>query len=459
MYSKTILGLLLILSVPFAGFASDEDFDPIVVKLATESSLSPLYIIPLVNEGSELQENYLRQLEQVLTFDLNHNGSTAVAKSNPTADNIGLKGSSDQLGNVGDWKSQNVYYVVKGRVRGNNLSLLVLDVNKQNIKSTDNLPLTGNLNEDRRTIHKLADTVHKALFGVDGIASTHIIYSQKMPDRGTKPVSEIWEADYDGANARQLTNGGFFSISPVYLPPKPGFLTGGFMYISYEIGQPKIYVSSFKDPKPRRLTYMRGNQFMPAISRNRDKIAFISDITGNPDLFVQPFSPDAGIQEKPFQAFSAKQATQGSPTFSPDGKRIALVSNKDGSPRIYVITIPEPGMSLKDVKPILISKVNRENSAPCWSPDGTKIAFCAKASGDRQIWMYDFTTNKEKQLTSGPGNKENPSWASNNLHLVYNTSDGDASDLYIINLNQHDATKISSGKGEKRFPNWEPRIK
>ena len=198
---------------------------------------------------------------------------------------------------------------------------------------------------------------------------------------------------------------------------------------------------------------------MPAISQQRDKVAFISDVTGNPDLFLQNFSPETGAIGKPQQIFSARQATQGSPTFSPDGNKIAFVSDKDGSAKIYVINIPDPGAGLKDIKATLISKANRENTAPSWSPDGNKLAYCSRTSGDRQIWVYDFKTKQEKQVTQGKFHKENPSWAPNSLHLTFNTTDPKSSELFIINLNQSDATQISSGPGEKRFPNWEPRFR
>jgi TolB protein len=196
---------------------------------------------------------------------------------------------------------------------------------------------------------------------------------------------------------------------------------------------------------------------MPAISRQRDKLAFISDITGNPDLFIQPFNPETGSVGKPYQIFSTRQATQGTPTFSPDGSQIAFVSNKDGSPRIYMMEVPAPGTSLKDVKAILITKRNRESTAPCWSPDGTKLAYCAGVQGTRQIWVYDFNTREERQLTQGAGNKENPTWAPDSLHLAFNSSDKGACDLYLINLNQSDATRLTFGDGEKRFPCWEPQ--
>ena len=247
-------------------------------------------------------------------------------------------------------------------------------------------------------------------------------------------------------------------MTPIYAPPKPGYTTGTFFFVSYTTGQPKIYYQKLGDnTPPHRLTLMKGNQLMPAISRQRDKVAFISDIKGNPDLFILPFNSETGETGKPYQIFSTHLATQGSPTFSPDGSQIAFVSNKDGSPRIYVMNVPSPGTSLKNIKASILTKRNKESSAPAWSPDGTKIAYCAVTQGVRQIWVYDFVSREERQITQGPGNKENPTWAPNSLHLLFNSSDAGSCNLYMINLNQPEATQITFGPGEKRFPSWEQR--
>lgn len=452
--------LLLCLCFKTLSALSNEENDPIVVNLTTESPLSPLYLAPFHFDQADFASSYIHQLERVLAFDLNHNGSTYLVKQTPANDQLATGQAFDQIDSTQSWKTQNIFYVVKGQISGTTLRLLMFDIHTQNLKSIDSSPLTGNLNQDRQQIHRLADAIHKAFFETDGIASTRILYTIKAPlSSNQKLLSEVWESDYDGANARQLTQENALCVTPAYIPPKPGYLTGGFLYVSYRLGQPKIYVANLKEGNGKRLTSLKGNQLMPTISQQRDKIAFISDVTGNPDLFLQPFSPDQGVLGKPQQIFSAKQATQSSPTFSPDGKQVAFVSDKDGSPKIYVITIPQPGTSLNNIKATLITKRNRENSAPVWSPDGTKLAYCARTKGERQIWIYDFKTNQERQLTQGPGHKENPSWAPNNLHLVFNSADAQNSELYLINLNQAEAIQITSGRGEKRFPSWEPRFK
>lgn len=431
---------------------------PIVVSLDTEMQRLPIYLAGFGCAGSTLERSYCEKLESVLQFDFDHNAMTYVLPISQEREKLVNTSSLDRTIKSADWKALKALYVIKVQIQGQKLAARLLTANSDAIRSIDDIPLSGNLSEDRRQMHQLADILFKTMFGKEGIASTRFLYTVKTKQGKNSWSSEVFEADYDGENVRQVTFDSGYSITPVYIPPKPGNASGSFFFVSYKTGQPKIYYQSLNGTSsPYRVTSLRGNQLMPAISSQRDKLAFISDVTGNPDLFMQPFNPDTGPIDKPYQAFAAHLATQGSPTFSPDGSKIAFVSNKDGAPRIYMMDVPGPGTSLKEIKTTLITKHNKESTAPAWSPDGTKIAYCAITKGVRQIWVYDLLKREERQLTQGSGNKENPTWAPNSLHLIFNSSDANACELYLINLNQTDAIQISKGFGEKRFPCWEPR--
>lgn len=411
------------------------------VHLPTQSVLHPIYVGKLQAQDALLDAAYLNSLEAIVSYDLNYNGSTKVCA--PSAE-------KEQLLAQSAWKNFGIPYALKWHVEHKSLHVTLFQAQDGSLKTFSGILLSGDLNEDRRQIHKLADGIHKALFQKEGIAYSRILFAYQVKNS----LSEIWECDWDGANLRQVTHEESYCISPVLLPYSSTYANDKFLYVSYKKGQPKIFIASVQDGIGKRLVDLRGNQLLPAISLKRDKLAFICDASGRTDLFLQPFQPASGETGKPVQLFSYPRSTQASPTFSHDGSKIAFVSDKDGGMRIYVIpAIP----SEKRSTAVMISKQNRENSCPAWSPDGTKLAYSAKTNGIRQIWIYELAKGEEWQLTSGLGNKENPAWAPDSRHIVFNSTDGSSSELYIVNLNQPEAIKISRGPGKKHYPTWGSR--
>jgi TolB protein len=419
------------------------------VQLETQSPLDAIYIGSILADQPLLPPAYLASIEEILSFDLNYNGYMKGMKRDPAKETALSQKDSKVAFNPALWKSAGVSHAIRAHVSEKKLSVQVYSIATASLKQFPEIALTGTLAEDRKNIHKLADAILRALYGIDGIASSHILFSAQVSSKEDSKhwASEIWECDWDGANAHQITKEGSYCVTPVFLPSR----NDRFLYVSYKLGQPKIFIASLKEGKGQRLIEIRGNQLLPAISPQRDMLAFICDAGGRSDLFIQPFHPEKGEVGKPYQLYSYPRATQASPTFSPDGKRIAFVSDKDGSPRIYTLSTQQ---NAKRSEPILISKENKESSCPSWSPDGTKLAYSAKTKGVRQIWIYDFEKGEEMQLTYGPGNKENPNWAQDSLHLVFNSTDGHSCELYLINLHQPEAVKISHGSGKKHYPTW-----
>lgn len=415
----------------FLSFLYGEEKE-LIIPLSTRNFLSSVSISSFNSQN--FSTDYLEALHGILVFDINNNGSCHVEK----------KGGQD--------------FKVEVDISEKSLSALITLVRGGITKTLGPYDLSGNLTFDRSVIHYLADDLTQIMTGTRGIASQKILYSIQFPHKtaaGYEYKSEIWEIDYDGENKKQITCENSYCITPVYFPMSGSFTDNKFLYVNYLKGQPKIYLGSFNKERGEPIISLRGNQLLPAISKRGDMLAFISDASGRADLFVQPFSRSHGPMGKPIQAFSFPRSVQASPTFRPDGKKIAFVSDKNGTPRIFIIDTPYPGKDSKP-KPFCITKKYRHNTCPCWSPDGTKLAYSAMIDGTRQIMVYDFLTKEEIQLTTGSSHKENPTWAPNSLHLIYNTVDLSSSELFIVNLKQKEVMQITTGPGKKHYPAWEP---
>src|SRR5690349_274979 len=101
------LFFLLLLCMNALNAQPNEDEEKIVVKLATESKLLPLYLAPFYKENPTVDANYIAQLEKILKFDLNHNGMTFTVKSTKEADALADSNNSTP-GQASSWKNLNV---------------------------------------------------------------------------------------------------------------------------------------------------------------------------------------------------------------------------------------------------------------------------------------------------------------------------------------------------------------
>lgn len=417
------------------------------VRLATRTSLKPVYLSNLHTEDYDWRA--AEDLRAILEFDLNAGGFCSVA---PRQDNLEANLQFSDVKSNFDlalWKKEKIPYCLALSANQNKLELTAFNIEKGTSKKYPPVSI------DRHSFHKLMDTVHKDLFGKEGIASLRLIYTQRtknMTEKGLDWLSEIWISDADGGNARQVTSEKSYCLSPYFLPNS----AEEFFYVSEKSGQSKIYRASLSKPRGELMVELRGNQALPSLTKKGTQMAFITDVAGRPDLFVQNFDSNGKMAGKARQLYSAPRATQATPTYSPDGRQLAFVSDKDGPPRIYLLDVISP-KETKRIRPQLLTKKNRENTSPSWSPDGTKLAYSAKVDGVRQIWVYDFLTEEEVQLTTGPENKENPSWAPDSFHLVYNTESEDTCELYLTHLNQAEPLQISKGPGQKRFASWQSR--
>lgn len=428
------------------------------VSLNTKPSLCSSYISRIYTDPSEWNWRYFEELRSILEFDLNTGGYTKIAATQELLEDLCQKFDTHQSFPLEQWKKEQISSAIYLSVEQKRLSIVVFNIEKESFKRYPDIFLSGEISTDRRQIHKLADTLHQDLFGAAGISSLKIMYTQRYKNTDTTEgldyLSEIHLCDADGANSRQVTSKKGYCMSPGFLKLSTQDLA--FYYVFNDAGQSKIYRGSLTNPDGDMLVSLRGNQALPALSKSGHMMAFITDVAGRPDLFIQHFDSKYRQAGKARQLYSSPRGTQASPTFNPNGKEVAFVSDKDGSPRIYVINIPSPKDTHRP-RPRLLTLKYKDNTCPSWSPDGKKLAYSAKIDGVRQICLYDFAKEEEIQLTFTPEMKENPSWAPNSLHLIYNTESEESCELYLIHLTDPNPVQISKGFGQKRFPCFEIR--
>lgn len=407
--------------LPFICWGSE-----LFIEVDAESKQTPIYLSAITSVQPKYPQDYIDKIDKILEFDLS---CTGVAYLSPDLHPISLQ--------------------VRPRVEGKSLFITCQNAKK---RKTYKLHLTGKLSRDRIQIHQLIATMQEDMLGVQGIQDKKIIYSLRHKDHLGNILSEIWMSDLDGENPKQLTFHKNYAISPKFLPRYP---YQHYYFVSFKEGQSKVFVGSVHDQKNWKILPLKGNQLLPSLSPTLGKMAFVSDVAGSPDLFLQYFDRQGRPAGKAKQLFSVPRATQACSSFSPDGSKLAFVSDKDGPPRIYVMNIPRRE-ERKRATATLISKRNRHNSSPNWSPDGKKLVYSAKVNGIWQLWTYDFENKEEKQITNSLHSLENPVWASNNLHIICNSEDNGECELYLVDCNNPTPVKISKGMGEKRFPAWEP---
>jgi Tol biopolymer transport system component len=144
----------------------------------------------------------------------------------------------------------------------------------------------------------------------------------------------------------------------------------------------------------------------------------------------------------------------GFPTWSPDGQRIAFVSDRDGGNwEIYVMD--SDGAHRRR----LTNTPEEDEAVPAWSPDGERIAYATDFDGDSKIWVMTADGSDRKQLASGLF----PSWSPDGKRIANTTYSGERPYLAVMNADGSERRSLGAsalqkllGMGGGEEPAWSP---
>jgi TolB protein len=209
----------------------------------------------------------------------------------------------------------------------------------------------------------------------------------------------------------------------------------------------ELYICDYDGFNPRRVTVNGSLNILPAWSPDGRSLAYVSYRQGTPSIFV------ALIYEGR-SANITTGATGGSfaPSFSPDGKRIAYASSRGGNMDIWIANADGSGAHRITTSPGL-------DTAPYWSPTGQEIAFTSDRSGSPQIYLMDNEGLNVRRLSNVGSWNDAPTWnPSKQFSEIAYTSrlENVQFEVAVIDLATRQVRQVSQGRGSCESPSWAP---
>jgi Tol biopolymer transport system component len=154
---------------------------------------------------------------------------------------------------------------------------------------------------------------------------------------------------------------------------------------------------------PERLAGVGQNVFSLAIAPQGNRLAYEQRIHDTNIYRVD--TSDAASQSRPHTRLIASTFQDDSPSYSPDGRRLAFVSDRTGSLEIWRCD-SEGGNAMP-----LTNFGGPHTGTPRWSPDGQWIVFDSNIEGSQEIFVISADGGKPRRLTFDPALDMNPSWS------------------------------------------------
>jgi TolB protein len=292
----------------------------------------------------------------------------------------------------------------------------------------------------RKVIHRYADELVLQLTGKRGVAETKVAFLSRDNQN-----TEIFSIDFDGHNLKKITNDNTLNLTPAWSPNGRWLI-----YTSYAGNNPDLIMIDRHNKSPRRaLLHRSGLNAAPSWSPVDDRLCLVLSKDDNSEIYILENNRNLRRLTRHFNIDT-------SPTWSPDGKKIAFTSDRSGrgSPQIYIMDA-----LLGDKAGVeRISFNSSYNDNPAWSPDGDKIAYTARVGRQFQIKIYNLITKNSTVFTKSIGNKEQPSWSPDGRFLAYRHKKGSKKHTYIQRLGSNKVRQLTFGVGGGTNPSWSPYL-
>ncbi len=290
--------------------------------------------------------------------------------------------------------------------------------------------------QTRRLAHRFADELVQFFTNEPGPFETEICFA-----RAVGKHKEIFVADWDAHNARQVTKNADLDIVPNWTADGQAIL-----YTRYENQHPDL-VEVYPFTGKQRVISRHGDLNSGGVtSPDGRRLAWSMSVDGNADIY-ETTADGSGDPVR----LTTEPGIDTSPTWSPDGHQIAFVSQRGGSPQIYVMNADGSGARR-------LTYQGSYNQTPKWSPRGDLIAFTARDErAVFDLFTLNVQTGQVSRITQDQGQNSDPAWSPNGRMLLFVSTRTGRAELWASTPDGNTQRQLTHD-GAYSTPSWGPRL-
>jgi len=236
----------------------------------------------------------------------------------------------------------------------------------------------------------------------------------------TRTADELYLVSVRGGDEQQLTTGSHRIYGVDWTADGRAVI-----YSSTRAGKPTLWRLPVTGGEPTAVPGVGWDVIWPAVSRpavsSKDGMLAFTESYDDTNIMRQDLPPDrhqSGPENRGLTPLVVSKRDENSPQISPDGQKIAFVSDRSGSIEIWVC-------DRDGNNPLQLTRMRHaEAGTPRWSPDSQRLVFDAKPDRGGDLFVINATGGTPQRLTTEPSHDVMPSWSHDGQWIYFCSNRG-----------------------------------